>query len=285
MADDAEVYDLEPASPSPSPVWILPRQSALVDLSREDVPCLNCGYNLRGLSPSGNCPECGVPIARSLQGNLLVFSSPEYVASLNRGLIFILLATVLYITFMVVAIVAMVLLRGSGVPAGIIEGLLLVISLPIAILSLLGWWLFSAPDVAIVGTDKGDTPRKVVRITVIISAVATVFSGFGAIAANVDPALEYVTGGINFLAGIAGIVQFFASMMYIRWLGPRLPDPDITTTANRYMWLLPLIFFVGLCVLIGPLIATLMYYLLLNRVRLQLKSIIERQAREFGALA
>jgi len=27
--------------------------------------CIGCGYNLRGLSPRGNCPECGMAIARS----------------------------------------------------------------------------------------------------------------------------------------------------------------------------------------------------------------------------
>ena len=32
-----------------------------------DVSCSGCGYNLRGLSPSGRCPECNAPIADSLR--------------------------------------------------------------------------------------------------------------------------------------------------------------------------------------------------------------------------
>ena len=28
--------------------------------------CLNCGYDLSGLDPSGRCPECAHPIAQSL---------------------------------------------------------------------------------------------------------------------------------------------------------------------------------------------------------------------------
>lgn len=32
----------------------------------EDLSCLNCGYNLRGLSPQGRCPECGDAISFSL---------------------------------------------------------------------------------------------------------------------------------------------------------------------------------------------------------------------------
>ena len=31
-----------------------------------DVFCSQCGYNLRGLSPSNKCPECGHEIAESL---------------------------------------------------------------------------------------------------------------------------------------------------------------------------------------------------------------------------
>ena len=32
----------------------------------QDVPCAGCGYDLRGLSPEGNCPECGFGIAKSV---------------------------------------------------------------------------------------------------------------------------------------------------------------------------------------------------------------------------
>lgn len=32
------------------------------DAIAEDVACRRCGYNVRGLSPSGKCPECGTPI-------------------------------------------------------------------------------------------------------------------------------------------------------------------------------------------------------------------------------
>ena len=32
----------------------------------EDVPCVGCGYNLRGLDPSGRCPECGMSLHISI---------------------------------------------------------------------------------------------------------------------------------------------------------------------------------------------------------------------------
>jgi hypothetical protein len=32
----------------------------------QDLPCLRCGYNLRGLKPTGQCPECGANIRKAL---------------------------------------------------------------------------------------------------------------------------------------------------------------------------------------------------------------------------
>ena len=33
----------------------------------DNVECLNCGYNLRGIDPGGVCPECGAGVATSLR--------------------------------------------------------------------------------------------------------------------------------------------------------------------------------------------------------------------------
>jgi hypothetical protein len=35
-----------------------------------DLPCYVCGYNLKGMGTDVNCPECGVPIARTLRSGL-----------------------------------------------------------------------------------------------------------------------------------------------------------------------------------------------------------------------
>ncbi len=36
------------------------------DTVTEDILCLNCDYNLRGLSQSGQCPECGFNVRKSV---------------------------------------------------------------------------------------------------------------------------------------------------------------------------------------------------------------------------
>lgn len=52
----------------------------------QDIPCVTCGYNLRGLDPTKVCPECGTPIQRSVDARLkLMMSSPRIWARLVLG--------------------------------------------------------------------------------------------------------------------------------------------------------------------------------------------------------
>ncbi len=54
-----------------------------------DLPCLGCGYNLRGLLEGDRCPECGSPAGLSIYGDALRFSHPDWVDSVRRGLLLI----------------------------------------------------------------------------------------------------------------------------------------------------------------------------------------------------
>lgn len=52
----------------------------------EDVRCIRCGYDLVGLPPAGDCPECGTAIRRSLAGDRIAYADPRWLDQLVGGL-------------------------------------------------------------------------------------------------------------------------------------------------------------------------------------------------------
>jgi hypothetical protein len=56
---------------------------------QHDLACVRCGYNLRGLSDAGTCPECGTLISHSLMGWSPRYAAPEWRRRVKRGLAFL----------------------------------------------------------------------------------------------------------------------------------------------------------------------------------------------------
>ena len=263
----------------------MPGAPAIPALAPDAAVCLQCGYALRGLDTTRNCPECGSPIRRSLMGNLLEFSAPEYVRSLHRGVIMILVAMILRVLVGLMTIVVMfaviAAMQSSRANFSALHEQfqlwVAIAALPVTGLMLIGWWLFSMPDPAIVGAEKGQTPRMIIRVTVAVSAAMAVLQLFEG--ATVTLSGNMLAFAAALLSGVAGTVQFFASVLYVRWLAPRLPDKALHEQTKTYLWLLPVIYVLGMiCLGLGPLIAGVMYLLMLNTVRVRLQAILKRIA-------
>lgn len=53
--------------------------------NENDVPCIRCGYNLRGLTAVGRCPECGEATEISMRGRNLAAADQSWIRSLVFG--------------------------------------------------------------------------------------------------------------------------------------------------------------------------------------------------------
>ena len=108
--------DPPPIAPpiQPPPVIDTTRREVALDEHgniAEDLECRGCGYNLQGRSPSPDpenvCPECSMPIARSIRGDELRFCDPAWVSRIVRGLKLILISVFTMFGVVVLLIVTM----------------------------------------------------------------------------------------------------------------------------------------------------------------------------------
>ncbi len=257
-----------------------------------DRPCFKCSYNLKGLPIMGVCPECGMPVQDSLKGILLRFASPEYLATIRSGLSLILNGIILSIVVGVGSILVSLVFAfkvaaavRTGTTVGTGDALAICIGIanlvPTAMI-FLGYWRFTQPDPGFVGLERPDSARKIIRIAIgVQAAFQVVHLAFGLIAtvlsrgSAISDLIKTFAAILSFASLAAWAVQFFAMMLYLRWLAARLPDLFVLKRSKTYMWLLPLLGTVGVVVFIGPIVALVLYWNLLDRVRKHLRSIAE----------
>lgn len=64
-----------------------------------DLPCAGCGYNLRGLTRDGRCPECGAPVADSLLRGPMAACDPAWVRRVATGVVLFNLIHLYFLAF------------------------------------------------------------------------------------------------------------------------------------------------------------------------------------------
>ncbi len=245
--------------------------------------CVSCGYALAGLPVHGKCPECGTDVQRSLRGFLLQYASPEYIGSLHTGLRLVLWGILGKVVLMVTVFLAGA--AASGLPGFLqvfmpaVMGVDVLVSLVMAV----GYWKVSEPDPQLQGMESPVTARVVLRASTVIGAVCTVVAAPQALVAGTGGGvagyglLAAIMGLAGLLGTLAWLVQAVAMLTQARFLGRRVPDRKIVDLAGRYRWVLPLISVLFFCVLfLGPLLAIVLYWNLLDRLRKHVKMIQER---------
>ena len=104
-----------------------------------DLPCIQCGYNLRGLDPESTCPECGASISDSLRRGLLALADPGWLRRIRLGMSLMLTALA----------VIVVPLGGAHILLAMLDNVphyLLALSILPSLLYFAGIWCFTMPD-------------------------------------------------------------------------------------------------------------------------------------------
>jgi len=259
--------------------------------------CAGCGYALDGLKATGVCPECGMPVSRSLAGDLLRDASSEYVSQLHRGASLVYWSLIAMVVLTIGGFVALIGFGAAGGGAGGFNGaglqtLFSGVGFFVGLIGFYGWWVLSSPDPRHGPTQQGKA-RIIVRIAVAFRAAVSFFtlvvnaftqsSGFGGAAPTIASSVYSLSAVASLLAFVAWIAGFIAAMVYLQGLAFRIPDSVVYDRARRYIWLLPLIYvLLFLCFGLGVLVALVMYVNLIDLVRKDLKKVLVEQAFEYG---
>lgn len=231
--------------------------------------CIGCGYDLAGLPADGICPECATPVRRSIQGFFLVFASRSYLRNLHLGLHLMIAGHLL----MAVLWVLQILLPRSGMH----DVLAAVRPISAALLLSAGHWLLASFDPGFGGGERPHTARWWIQVTaIVILTIATVMSAIR-LAPFVNPLIR-IPLGANSALGLADVaascIQFFAVIIYCRRLSRRIPSRMLADQAATNLWLLPLIAVAGLLLVVGPVVAWVLYLVFLNSLRRRLAMIL-----------
>lgn len=240
----------EPPAPAPPPVAPPPKTEPALKvrldetgLIAQDVGCRGCGYNLRGLGIEATCPECSIPIRRSVYGDLLRFCDPAWVARLGRGVWWIIagiVATVV-LSLAVPIFVTLLLSARTAVAMPTIMSFIGVVALLTSLVMVIGVWFLTSPDPAQMEPEPTITARRLARWCILAQLLASPLQMVAAPVAGTLP-----TGGMTLLRsvsmlsgmglGMVAMVGYIAGLVYLRRLALRMERKQLAGQTRVVMW-------------------------------------------------
>jgi len=208
-----------------------------------DVPCIKCGYNLRGLDEGRVCPECGTAVGRSLRGDFLKYCDPDWVGTVASGLNWIMLGVAIGV---VGGAFVGALVGAKSAPPVAMELFILALS----IIPLIGYWKLTVPDPSS-DADTGFSPRRLVRITQVFGFCAQIPLRTGALGDY-----EMLETMLELVSSINMIVFVFAILIYLRRMALRIPNARLASSCRTIMWAWVIVLGIGLAGLIVAATAT-----------------------------
>lgn len=187
-----------------------------------DVACAHCGYNLRGLTKDGKCPECFESVADSLRGDLLKYADAVWLERLRFG----------------------AALKLWNIGAGILLGVVSMVFLGPVPLILTEWLAAIAPAFGVWASfvitsqeprisleENPLTWRKTIRAC--------------AVAGLIGNLLPRLAGGTAFgqvlivpatVLSLAVVISLFGELLYFRRFALRIPDLRLARSTRIVQW-------------------------------------------------
>jgi hypothetical protein len=194
----------------------------------EDVPCQECGYNLRGLAEDDQCPECAAPISRSTRRDLLRFADPRWLQRLALGSRLVIFGSIGIFAADIGGLVATWLLTNRSMEvletlhevAGLVRaGLLLVVAA--------GGWLLTTPEPGGAGPERRVGARKVARWCLAIVMAGTVFVRIGP---------DALVALARYPRSLAALVGAATVLVCLRALVLRIPHESLARQTRIVTW-------------------------------------------------
>lgn len=221
--EGAAGMDFDPTEPGVEP------EGELVGVIDHDLPCRHCGYNLRGMTEDRACPECGTAVGRSLLGDQLRFSDPDWVRTLARGAGWILWSVLIGIALGIsVAVISFVLELNNGSTSALKDVYVLLSFLP-SLIYCVGVWFITAPEPS-VNEESGVALRGLLRWTAVISIIINCIS----VCMKMTSPMMAVP--IDLVGMVVGVVGYFALFVFARRLALRVPNYDLAKQTRTVMW-------------------------------------------------
>lgn len=192
-----------------------------------DTPCRTCGYNLRGLQVTDNCPECATPLGFSLRPDRLQFANPKWLRKIVNGLLIFLINL-----FVTAAILLTPMFFGTTAPIfRLAEFGRIVLTLTTAA----GVWFMTTPDPGEASESVENRARRIARVCIIIGLIVR------AVGFTVDftPAAPLLSRPFAFAVQFARLIEvvgIFALVRYFEYLATRIPDNKVTQNGAAIRW-------------------------------------------------
>jgi len=187
-----------------------------------DLLCRACGYNLRGLSPSGRCPECETPVAHALHGDWLRYSDPRWVAVIARGYR-------VQSAAVAIGLIAIIFAAASRESLGL-PWLTMAIALTVGTGGLVGVWMTTAREPATADAERVFSVRRLLRMLTIGGIGLQAGSGY---VSAIWPAAALP---VRLLAAVVMLLGILCAFRHAVNLSQRIPDEALVAETNTVMW-------------------------------------------------